>query len=277
MSYEEFYNLKEPPFSITPDPKFFYESEQHLGALIRIQHAIDTSKGLTVMIGDIGLGKTFLSRKILSKLQAEENKYVPALLVIIHHEITALWLLKKIAMQFDIEQPSEDKTSLIGQICEKLVEIDQSNRKAVILMDEAHMLQTKEIYEELRGLLNIETADHKLLNIVLFGPPELEKYMALDPPLVSRIGLKFTLHPLDEKSCRGYILHRMKVAGCEVQVFSDEAIKTIYSFSRGVPRLINLICDNALLEGFLEKRKIIDEKIIYTVATDLGLKIEKNI
>lgn len=272
MSYEQFYGLKEQPFAITPDPKFFYESEQHLGALIRIQHAIDTAKGLTVMIGDIGLGKTFISRKLLDKLQSEEDKYEAALLIVIHHEITAGWLLKKIGLQLGIETPAEDKSTLIGQICKRLIEIDEEGKRAVILIDEAHMFQQKEIYEELRGLLNVESSNRKLLNIVLFAPPELDQFMALDPPLVSRIGLKFTLRPLDEKATVGYIAHRMKVAGCEKQIFSEEACKAVFTNSRGIPRLINSICDNALLEGFLEKKENIDASVVENVSIDLGLK-----
>jgi type II secretory pathway predicted ATPase ExeA len=272
MSYEQFYGLKEQPFGITPDPKFFYESDQHMGALIRIQHAIDSAKGLTVVIGDIGLGKTFLSRKILDKLQSEENKYEVALLIVIHHEITAAWLLKKIAVQLGVEYPAEDKSTLISQLCKQLIEIDESGKRAVILIDEAHMLQTQEIYEELRGLLNVESKNHKLLNIVLFGPPELEKFMQSDPPLVSRIGLKFTLKPLDEKSTIGYINHRLKVAGATREIFTEEACKAVFAFTKGIPRIINATCDNALLEGFIEKKEKIEPPIIKQVAEDLGLK-----
>lgn len=271
MSYEAFFGLKEPPFAITPDPKFFFESEQHLGALIRVQHAIDNSKGLSVVIGEIGLGKTFISRKLLDTLQSQEEKYEVALLIVVHHEVTAGWLLKKIASQFGVEHPADDKGTLISQICQMLVQIDEQNKRAVLIIDEAHMLQTTEIYEELRGLLNVEAANRKLLNISLFGPPELEQYMALDPPLVSRIGMKFTLRPLTEKATMGYITHRLKVGGCEKSVFSEEAMKAIYQVSRGIPRLINTVSDNALLEGFLEKKELIDPEVINMVAGDLGL------
>ena len=274
MSYEEFYKLNEQPFAITPDPKFFYESEQHLGALIRILHSIDTAKGLTVLIGDIGLGKTFISRKLLDRLQTEEDKYEAALLIVIHHEITAAWLLKKIGLQLGVEHPADDKSTLISQICRKLIEVDEQGRKSVILIDEAHMLQTQEIYEELRGLLNIEASSHKLLNIVLFGPPELEKFMALDPPLVSRIGLRFTLRPLDEKSTTGYITHRMKIAGCDRELFMPDAIAAVFKYTRGIPRLINAMCDNLLLEGFLQKKAAIDAAMAENTAVDMGFKKE---
>jgi len=272
MSYEEFYGLKEEPFAITPDPKFFYESEQHMGALIRVQHAISSSKGLCVVIGDMGLGKTFISRKILEKLQSEEGKYEASLLIVIHHEITAAWLLKRIALSLGIEFPGEDKSTLITQICRQLIAIDDAGKKTVLLIDEAHMLQLKEIYEELRGLLNVEARNHKLLNIILFGPPELENYLQLDPPLVSRIGLKFILKPFDAKATAGYISHRLKVSGATKEIFSPEACEAVFKASRGGPRLINTVSDNSLLEGFLQKKALIDPAVVLAVAETLGIK-----
>jgi type II secretory pathway predicted ATPase ExeA len=243
-----------------------------MGALIRIQHSIDSAKGLTVVIGDIGLGKTFLSRKILDRLHVEDSKYEAALLIIIHHEISSGWMLKKIALQLGVDSPADDKSTLVSQICRQLIGIDEAGKKAIILVDEAHMFQTKEIYEELRGLLNIESGNHKLLNIVLFGPPELEKFMELDPPLVSRVGIKITLKPLDEHSADGYILHRLKVSGTTKEIFTPEARKMVYKYSRGIPRLINALSDNALLEGFIQRKQNIGVEIIDQVAGDLGIK-----
>ena len=275
MSYEQFYGLKEQPFSITPDPRFFYESDQHMGALIHIQHAIDTAKGLIVLIGGLGFGKTFLCRKIHENLCAEENKYKTALLIVIHHKISSQWLLKKIALQLGVEYPSDDKPTLISQLCRQLIQIDESGEKAVVLIDEAHMLQTPEIYEEIRGLLNIEGMKKKLLNIILFGPPDLEKYMKLDPPLVSRIGLKYVLKPLDEKNAIAYILYRLKVAGATHEIFTPESLKIIFKYSKGVPRAINVICDNVLFEGFIEKKTKVDSAIAEEVAS--GLLIDEGV
>ena len=274
MSYEQYFGMKEQPFAITPDPRYFYESDQHMGALIRIQHAIDSAKGLTVVIGDIGLGKTFLSRKILDKLQSEEGKYEVALLIIIHHEITAAWLLKKIGVQLGVENPAEDKSTLISQICRQLIHIDEAGKRAVILIDEAHMLQTQEIYEELRGLLNVEGSSHKLLNIVLFGPPELEQFLQLDPPLVSRIGLKVTLRPLDQNATQGYVNYRVKVAGSQREIFTPDACRLIYEYTKGIPRIINATGDNALLEAFIQKKEKIEADIVEQVSKELGLKKE---
>ncbi len=272
MNYEQYFGLKEQPFAITPDPRYFFESDQHMGALIRIQHAIDAAKGLTVVIGDMGLGKTFLSRKILDNLQSEEGRYEVALLIIIHHEITASWLLKKISIQLGIENPADDKSTLISQICKQLIHLDEAGKRVVLLIDEAHMLQTKEIYEELRGLLNIEGSNHKLLNIVLFGPPELEQFMQMDPPLISRIGLKVTLKPLDQKSTIDYIDYRLRIAGSKKEIFTPAASRQVFEFTSGVPRLINATCDNALLEAFMHKKEKVEPDIVDQVSGELGLK-----
>lgn len=271
MSYESFYGLTERPFAITPNPAFFYESGQHKSALAKLKDAIDTSKGLSVVIGDIGLGKTFLSRKLIEYLQEQEEMYEASLFIVIHHEVTVMWLLKTLCVHLGIQDPQEEKTALMSQICRKLIEVDQSGRKSVILMDEAHMLQTADIYEELRGLLNVEIDNHKVFNIVLFAPPELEKYMAQDPPLVSRIGLKITLQPLSEDDTVAYIAHRLKMAGSSQEVFSLESAKMVFRYSQGVPRLINTVCENALLEGFLDKEQVIPPQVVERAATDLGL------
>lgn len=272
MSYEKHYGLIEEPFAITPDSKYFYESEHHVAALIHVQHAIDSSKGLCVVIGDMGLGKTFISRKILERLESEEGKYEVCLLIAIHSAVTVTWLLKSIARSLGIDFPGEDKADLITQIFRQLIAIDEAGKKTVILVDEAHMMQSKEIFSELRGLLNIEARNRKLLNIVLFGLPELEENLSLDAPLVSRIGLKYILKPLDERSTIGYIAHRLKVAGATKEIFTPEACQAVFQTSRGIPRLINTISDNSLLEGFLEKKDVINPEVVLAVAETLKVK-----
>lgn len=270
MSYEQFYNLNGRPFAISPDPKFFFDSKQHSSALLKIKDAVDSSKGLTVVIGSPGLGKTFLSRKLLDRFQ-EDEKYEASLIIIIHHEVTIGWLLKTIAVQLEVPNPVEDRSGLLTQICRKLMEIEQCGRKTILIIDEAHMFQTKAIYEELRGLLNVEYENHKLLNLVLFGPPELDEFMSLDPPLVSRIGLKITLKPLDEEEAKNYIKHRLKTVECNKEIIEESAYKIAYDYSQGIPRLINTMCENAPLEGFLIKERLISGQIMEKSAFDLGL------
>lgn len=273
MSYESFYGLKEQAFSNAPDSRFYFESSQHSEAMVRMLHAIDTMKGLTVMLGDIGAGKTLLARKVLEKLE-EDSQYEPTLLVIVHTEITAEWLLRKIAQQLGVENLAESKAQLISQLYERLMQIYENNKKAVVLIDEANMLQKKEIFEELRGLLNLEVPGRKLISIVLMGLPELQQYLKLDPPLEQRVAVRFLLKSLTRETTEQYINHRLKVAGCERAIFEPAAFDAIFAYSRGIPRLINTLCDNAMLEGYLLKKETIPAGLIDQVAQDLGLQKE---
>jgi type II secretory pathway predicted ATPase ExeA len=275
MSYEHFYGLKEQAFSNAPDSRFYFESNQHSEAMVRLMHAIDTMKGLTVMLGDIGTGKTLLARKALEKLE-QDPQYEASLLVIIHTEITAEWMLKRIAHQLGVENPAETKGQIISQLYERLMKIYEEGKKAVVLIDEANMLQKKEIFEEFRGLLNLEMPGRKLISIVLLGLPELEQCLALDPPLLQRMAMKFSLKSLGAEATEQYIRHRLKVAGCGKDVFTRPAFQRIFEYTKGIPRLINTICDNAMLEGYLLKQESVDADIVEQVSKDLGLKKTDN-
>jgi type II secretory pathway predicted ATPase ExeA len=247
MGYETFYKLKEHPFSFSTDEKFYYDSPQHSKALVKISHAVETEKGLALLIGAVGTGKTTLSRRLLDQLI--NNGVEATLLIIIHSEITSLWFLRKIALMLETPVESENKIEIITAVYQ----------------------QRKEIMEEIRGLLNLESERGKLLNFILFGLPEMEDYLRLDPPLYQRIAVRCVLEAFDEKAATSYIVHRLRVAGRSIPLFTKEAMKNIYTYSKGIPRTINAICDNALLEGFLLKRNIIDEKIVDDVSYDLGL------
>ncbi len=271
MSYENFYGLKEQAFSNAPDSRFYYESSQHSEAMVRMLHAVDTMKGLTVVVGDIGTGKTLLARKALEMLE-QDPQYEATLLVIVHSEITAEWMLKKIAHQLGVENPSDTKAQIISQLYERLMKIYEEGRKAVVVIDEANMLQKKEIFEEFRGLLNLEVPGRKLISFVLLGLPELEKYLALDPPLFQRVAMKIYIKSLTRETTEQYIRHRLSVAGCTKDLFTNNAYQKIFDYTKGIPRLINTTCDNSMLEGYLLKRETIDADIIEQVVKDLGLK-----
>jgi general secretion pathway protein A len=271
LSYEAFFGFREQPFSNAPESRFFFDSKQHSEALVRLMHCIQTMKGLAIMVGDIGCGKTLLARKLLENLEAAKE-YEAALMVIVHSEITAEWLLRKIAMQLGVKDPGDKKSVLLPQLYERLMEIYESGKKAAVIIDEANMLVTREMFEEFRGLLNLEAPDRKLLSITLIGLPDLEQNIALDPPLQQRIALKFTLQSLQEEAVAEYIKHRLSIVGCQKEIFSSGAFKRIFQFSRGIPRLINTICDNCLLESFLVKKELVDEDTVEEVGNDLGLK-----
>lgn len=270
MDYLEYYGLKEHPFTNVVDNKFYYNSPQVRDALIKLRYAIDTKKGLAVVIGEIGAGKTTLARRLLEEL--DENRYEATLLVIIHSSVSSEWLLKKFAIQLGVDDmKSESKVEMLSQIYRRLLEINESGKTAVLLMDEVQMLKSREIMEEFRGLLNMEVPGGKMINLIFFGLSDLEDVLSLDEPLKQRVAMKITIKPFSDVDTQDYIRHRMKVAGCTTEIFTDRAIAEVYRYSTGVPRLINTICDNALLEGCLFKTKSIDESVIRAVAFDLGL------
>lgn len=273
MKHLEFYNLKEHPFSNSVDIKFFFENDQHSQALIRLKYAVDTSKGLAVVVGEVGTGKTTLARRMLNEL--DEEKYEAALLVVIHTSVTTDWLMRKIAMQIGIEDPAESKLEILSQLYNRLMEIHESGMKTVVLMDEVQMLQSREIMEEFRGILNMEGPEGKLITFVMFGLPELEDLLALDEPLKQRIAVKYKLIGLNEKVTNDYIKYRLKIAGTEEEVFSPEAITAVHHYSKGIPRLINTLCDNAIFEGFLIHQKPVSKETIDQVAYSLDLKYEE--
>jgi general secretion pathway protein A len=272
MSYLEFYGLKREPFSNAPVSQFYFNSTSHGQALTRLTYAVSQSKGLALLMGDSGAGKTTLARRLLDSLP--EDQYEAALLVIIHSGITAGWLLKRIAVQLGVDKPSEEKLALLGQLYQRLLAIHESGKKAVVLIDEAQMLQTREIMEEFRGLLNLELPEQKLLTFVLFGLPELETYLKLDPPLHQRVALKIRLAPLTPEATEAYIKHRLKLAGATRMPFSAEAVRAIHRFAQGTPRVINTLCDNCLFEGFMAKLPVVNEKLVRRSAEDLGLSFE---
>ncbi len=269
MDYLEYYGLKEHPFTNVVDNKFYYSSPQYRDALIKLKYAVDTKKGLAVVIGDIGAGKTTLARRLLEDL--DEEKYEATLLVIIHSSVSSEWLLKKFAIQLGVTDTKESKVDMLGQIYRRLLEINESGKTAVLLMDEVQMLKSKEIMEEFRGLLNMEMPGGKMINLVFFGLPDLEEVLSLDEPLKQRVAMKIALKPLSTDDTNDYIRHRLRIAGCAAEIFTADAIDEIYVYSTGRPRLINTICDNALLEGYLFKSKTIDASVIKAVAIDLGL------
>jgi general secretion pathway protein A len=180
--------------------------------------------------------------------------------------------MKKIAMQLGIENASDNKLEILGQLYRKFIEIYESGRKSVIIMDEVQMLQSREIMEEFRGLLNMEGPEGKLITLVFFGLNELEDVLALDEPLKQRVAVKYKLSGLDENVTREYIKHRLSVAGCNEEIFSPEAISAIHHYTTGVPRLINTVCDNAIFEGFLLKQKPVSKEIIDQIGSTLDLK-----
>jgi general secretion pathway protein A len=269
MNFLEHFGISQEPFSNAPVSRFYYNSKQHADALTRLTYAADSMKGLAVLVGNIGAGKTTLARRMLDALP--EDRFEAALLVIVHSGITANWLLRRIALQLGVPSPASEKLPLLGQLYQRLVQIYEQGKKAVVLIDEAQMLQTRELMEEFRGLLNLEVPERKLVSFVFFGLPEIEQNLMLDPPLAQRVAVRVKLEPFDKESTEAYIKHRLRLAGAQRMLFEPGAIDIMHEASSGIPRVINTLGDNALLEGFLSRVSIIDASLMQRVADNMRL------
>jgi general secretion pathway protein A len=269
MSYLEHYGLDREPFSNAPDARFYYNSDLHSQALLRLMYAVDSNKGLAVLVGGVGTGKTTLARRMLDNLP--EDRYESSLLVMVHSGITPEWILTRIALQLGVDEPAGDRLKLLKQLYTRLLEIEDEGRRAVVLIDEAQMLQSRELMEEFRGLLNLEIPGKKLLNIVFFGLTELEDCLALDEALAQRVAVKYHLKSMTFETTTSYIKHRLQVAGAREVLYDAEVIPLIHRYAGGVPRLINTISDNCLFEAYLRKMHKVDSRIAHSVAGDLGL------
>lgn len=271
MDHLKYYGLNQEPFAIMPLTNFYYHNEQHDQAYMRLSRAVQNMKGLAVLVGDIGTGKTLLARRILEKLP--EAEYEVSLLVILHSDVDSDWLIRRIAAQFGVEHLGETKVEVIQQLLERLMKLSAEGKRGVILIDEAHMLRNKEILEELRGLLNLELPNEKLLSFVLFGMPELDENLKSEPALAQRMAVRCQLKNFTPEIVVDYIRFRLFHAGCQNQVFSPEALQRIHDWTKGNPRVINVICDNALFEGFIRKAPLpMPPDVIDDVAADLGLQ-----
>ncbi|MGB3341468.1 MAG: AAA family ATPase [bacterium] len=273
MGYQEFYGFTFEPFTNHPDPKFYFNSPQHALAREYLIHAARGTRGLAVLLGEIGTGKTTLVRKILSELYAQGG-YQIGLIVLTHSEFAPGWLFTRIANLIGIRDFGTSTTETINRISQRLNEIYHRNEKTVIIIDEANKIKSPDILEEIRGLLNLEIADTRLISFILSGLPELESYLTSNRALHQRIAVKVKLRSMGSDTIRSYIAHRLGVAGVSREVFTPRAIDLVCRYSDGRPRLVNITCDNALLEGFVQKKQNIDDAIVERVVSNLGLKFE---
>lgn len=260
--YHKFYGFNEPPFNLTPNSKYFFESAKHTEALSTLLYAINERKGFCVVTGNIGSGKTTVCRRLINELDAKTQ-----VALITNSHLSAKDLLINILDDLEIQYERGSKSKLHAQLNEYLISQLMRDNNVVLIIDEAQNL-TPSVLEEVRMLSNLETENEKLLQIIFLGQPELKRKLAMPQleQLRQRIAVYFHLTPLDETDAKRYILHRLKIAsGNGHEVFTDDAIKNIYRFSQGVPRLINQICDSALLTGYIGEKKQIDEVIIKEV------------
>ena len=257
--YLEYYGLKEPPFSITPNPRFLFYSAKHREAFNHLLYGIRERKGFVQLTGEVGAGKTTLCRAMLEQLG---DKFSTAL--ILNPVLSADQLVKAIAMEFGLEVRGKDRLETVEVINHFLLDQLKQGRDVALIIDEAQNL-TNELLEQVRLLSNLETDDRKLLQIVLMGQPELRDRLNDHSlrQLRQRITVRYHLSPLKFQEIGQYINHRLQVSGSTGgPYFTLPALWRIHQYSQGVPRLVNAICDKCLLAGFVQQRERIDFQMV---------------
>jgi len=265
--YCQFYGLKERPFNVTSDPAFFFSSQKHKEALSHLFYGVTQRKGIVVITGEIGTGKTTLCRFFLNQL----GKNVRTAFILNPH-FSEIQLLEAIIKDFGINIKNKSRLSFIWELNRFLLSEATSGNNVVLIIDEAQNLKPSQL-EQIRLLTNLETEKDKLIQIVLVGQPELNRRLNLYDlrQLQQRITLRYHITPLEKDEVKDYISHRLNIAGSNDRIrFSDEAIQVISDFSGGTPRLINIICDRALLGGFIVETNVIDLNIINRCLEELG-------
>lgn len=269
--YEAYFTLKERPFSISPDPRFIYLTAQHTEALAKVQYAIGQKMGVSAIYGNIGAGKTSLARRLWT-LYADNPQYNFAMIV--HPNFPSTFqFIKEIRREFGLDKPPRSLSDALDEFQDFLLEEHNKGKTNILIIDEAQNLKPSN-YETLRQLLNFETNTQKLLQIALFGQNELATKIDKQPELKDRITIFGALTPLTYDDAAALIDFRWKVAGGDKHPFDPQAVEAIFKYSKGLPRKISKLCDNALIRAFSSEIKTINRDLIDQIAQEVRLTEE---
>jgi len=268
--YESFYGLRENPFDVTPNPEYIYLGEHHREALAQLLYGVREKKGFIVITGEVGTGKTTLIRYLLDRLGGNGHTRTAYLF---NPKLAVNDFIQYILKDLGVRVQGQTKGDHLHNLHRYLLNAYQKDERVILIVDEAQGLKP-ELLEEIRLLSNLETSRSKLLQIVLLGQPELDKTLSQPEfrQLRQRINLRYHLVPLSEKETKEYIGKRLRIAGAKEPIFTEKAVKEIYLKSGGIPRLINILCDSALLNGYALDQKMVDERSVKEVAKDLYIK-----
>ncbi len=266
--YTKFFGLNEKPFSITPDPRYLFMSERHGEGLAHLVYGVTESGGFIQLTGEVGTGKTTLVRTLLGKLPDEVD-----IALILNPQLTVLEFLQLICQELAVTLP-EDKDStmaLVEALNRYLLDAHSRGRRTILMVDEAQNL-SDEVLEQLRLLTNLETSKQKLLQIILIGQPELREVLAQNNlrQLAQRVTGRYHLEPLSRKEAVHYIDHRLKVAGGVGEIFDDRAKRDVHRLARGIPRVMNVICDRALLGAYGQESRKVNSKLVKRAAIEVS-------
>ena len=265
--YNAYFNFKEAPFSIAPDPRYLYMTGQHREALAHLVYGLNSEGGCILLTGEVGTGKTTVCRCLLEQIPEHTN-----IALVVNPKVTAIELLETICDELKIEYPSENNTikTYIDRINAFLIDANARNEKTVLIIDEAQNLDDT-VLEQLRLLTNLETNQRKLLQIIILGQPELLDILARKEmrQLAQRITARFHLNALSRNEVKAYINHRLAIAGQNAQLFPEPTISQLYRLSKGIPRLLNVLCDRSLLGTYVQNKTIVDTKTLSTAAKEV--------
>lgn len=263
--YESFFGLTEPPFNVTPDPRFIYLSRHHLEALSTLLYGVESRRGFIEITGEIGAGKTTLCRTLLQEIQGRAHTAF-----IFNPKLSEFELLQTIVEDLGVTPKGKRKKDYFDALNHFLLEELEKGINTVLIIDEAQNLSPRAL-EQIRLLSNLETAREKLLQIILVGQPELRTLLARPDlaQLYQRITIRYHLPALNREETEKYLVHRLHVAGSEEPFLTPEAIDRIYQYSAGIPRLINVLADRALLGAFVKKIRTIEALLIEEAQADL--------
>ena len=269
MEHLQHFGLAEDPFRNEPRLDTFFETHANRDALRRLERGLRQAKGLLVLVGDVGAGKTMVVRRLLESL--EEEVFDASMLVVLHGAADARWMLGRFAAQLGIEEPAPEREALLAQIYEKLAIVREEGRHAVLIIDDAQALATHTTLAEVCGLLKLEYEDRRLLSLVLTGAPSLEQALAGDPSLTHRVDVKVRLEALDPTGAAAYLAHRIDVAGGNPAILESGAVAALHALGGGLPGRMNTLADNALFEAFLCGRPKMTRTDVERASRDLGV------
>ncbi len=264
--YTQFFGLTEKPFSITPDPRYLYLSRRHADALAHLIYGISQSGGFIQLTGEVGTGKTTLVRSLFEQLPEEAD-----VALILNPELTTQEFLTAISEELGVKLPKKGSVkSLVDPLSAYLLDAHARGRRTVLIVDEAQNLAT-DVLEQVRLLTNLETPKQKLLQIILIGQPELREVLDRDDmrQLAQRVTGRYHLEPLSQEDAAKYLEHRMKVAGAPGPIFSTSAVREIFRWSKGVPRIINVIADRTLLAAYTQGTRSVDKTLVRKAAAEV--------
>lgn len=265
--YSGFFGFNSPPFSIAPNPDFMFLSPRHAEALAHLRFGLGDAGGFVLLTGEVGTGKTTVSRSLLQELDEQTD-----VAFILNPTLSELELLASICDELKIRYKKTDASlKLLGdKITQRLQKNHDAGKKTILIIDEAQHLQPA-VLEQLRLLTNLETNTKKLLQVILIGQPELQQLLQRNDlrQLAQRITARYHLLPLNLSEVQQYVRFRLKVAGCERPVFNDKAVKKLYELSGGIPRLLNLLADRALLAAYGKQQAVVDAKEVQRAAAEI--------